>query len=143
MGCELAGRLAGENRREEKFASPLKELAAEVRADRQELRALMDRLGIGVDRAKQLAGWTAEKLGRLKLNGQLLGYSPLSRVVELEALRLGIAGKQAMWRTLLDLADGARALDAEELRRFERRAVQQLKAVDDLHREAVTEAFRA
>lgn len=35
----------------------------------------------------------AEKLGRLKPNGQLHGYSPLSRVIELEGLYLGISGK--------------------------------------------------
>ena len=45
-------------------------------------------------------GWTGEKLGRLKLNGQLLGYSPLSRLIELEGLMLGIAGKLAMWIAL-------------------------------------------
>ena len=37
--------------------------------------------------------WTAEELERLKLNGQLAGYSPLSRLVELEGLAVGIEGK--------------------------------------------------
>ena len=44
----------------------------------------MDDLGVG-SRAKDGAAWVAEKLGRLKTNGQLTGYSPLSRLVELEA----------------------------------------------------------
>ena len=39
-----------------------------------------------------VAGWVAEKAGRLKLNGSLLTYSPLSRLVELEGLSLGVEG---------------------------------------------------
>ncbi len=53
----------------------------------------MEKLQVKRDHLKVLAGWVAEKLGRLKPNGQLLGYSPLSRLVELEALALGITGK--------------------------------------------------
>ena len=37
--------------------------------------------------------WSAEKFGRLKLNGQLSGYSPLSRLEELEILALVAEGK--------------------------------------------------
>ena len=51
------------------------------------------------------AGWTAEKLGRLKPNAQLRGYSPLSPLVELEGLLIGIQGKLAMWRALADVAE--------------------------------------
>ena len=66
----------------------------------------MDRLGVKPDRVKEAMGWTAEKLGRLKLNGQLLGYSPLSRLVELEGLMLGITGKMAMWIALSSVLGG-------------------------------------
>lgn len=57
-------------------------------------------LGLEPARAKVAAGWAAEKLGRLKLNGQLTGYSPLSRLVELEGLASGINAKQALWLSL-------------------------------------------
>ncbi len=83
----------------------------------------MAELDIGVDRIKLVAGWGAEKLGRLKLNGRLLGYSPLSRLVEFELLELGVHGKLALWRSLgqlklerlrsSDLDLGARAARAE------------------------------
>ena len=46
---------------------------------------------------KSAGAWTAEKFGRLKPNGQLTGYSPLSRLVELEGLKLGITGKLGLW----------------------------------------------
>src|SRR6476660_2162050 len=91
-GADLAGRLAAENRSDARFAVALERLAVEIREDRDMLRTLMDELDVDVDRAKQLVAWSAEKAGRLKLNGRLLGYSPLSRVEELEALRLGVTG---------------------------------------------------
>ncbi len=46
----------------------------------------MAALGVPQDRVKNAMGWGAEKLGRLKPNGQLTGYSPLSRMVELKGL---------------------------------------------------------
>jgi hypothetical protein len=60
----------------------------------------------------------------LKLNGQLAGYSPLSRLVELESLYLGITGKRELWRALQrTLGTDARGFDFEELdRRAERQA---------------------
>ena len=78
----------------------LSTLAAEIDEDRQTLKLIMQRLGIRADPAKAAVAWSAEKLGRLKLNGQLTGYSPLSRLEELEILSLGVEGKLALWRTL-------------------------------------------
>ena len=69
------------------------ELAAEIEADRDALEQLMEELGISRDRIKGVLAWTGEKVGRLKLNGSLLSYSPLSRLVELEGLVIGVTGK--------------------------------------------------
>lgn len=60
----------------------------------------MERLQVTESRVKPAGAWLAEKLGRLKLNGRLHGYSPLSRVVELEGLCAGVAGKRMLWRAL-------------------------------------------
>ena len=46
----------------------------------------------------------AEKIGRLKPNDQLTGYSPLSRVLELEGLRSGVQGKLGLWDSLAQIA---------------------------------------
>ncbi len=79
----------------------LQELSAEIQHDREELIAIITGLGQPVDRAKVALGWTAEKVGRLKPNGRLRGYSPLGRLLELEGLLAGIHAKQALWRALL------------------------------------------
>jgi hypothetical protein len=48
----------------------------------------------------------AERVGRLKPNGQLRGYSPLSRFLELESLALGLDGKKLLWANVRDFANG-------------------------------------
>lgn len=84
--------------------SPVEEaltgLAAEIVADREELVAIMDELDVPIRRYKLYTAAAAELAGRLKFNGHLLTRSPLSTVVELELLRLGIEGKASGWRTL-------------------------------------------
>lgn len=140
-GAELASRVHGSNRSDERYGLPLERLAREIREDRETLGCLMDDLGVGADRAKQVGAWIAEKLGRLKLNGRLLGYSPLSRVEELEALRLGITGKRALWRTLLRLAPREERLSTAELERLLERAESQLRTIEECHAAAVADAF--
>ena len=140
-GRDLARRAAGSNRSDEGYHPALTELAREIQEDRDSLRLLMRRLDIGTDRAKQLAAWAAEKAGRLKLNGRLLRYSPLSRLEELEALALGVTGKLALWRTLRLLARQEPRLSAQDLERLVERAEQQLKAIETCHRRAAIDAF--
>jgi hypothetical protein len=103
-GMELARRAAGENEGSE-LGEFLAALAREIEDDRETLLALMGELGVKADRLKVAAGWSAEKLGRLKPNAQLRGYSPLSPLVELEGLLIGIHGKLAMWRALAEVAE--------------------------------------
>jgi hypothetical protein len=99
LGLELARRILGSNRDNE-YAPVLRELCDEIAEDRETLLRLMKRLDIGRDRLKVAAAWGAEKLGRLKPNGHLTRYSPLSRLEELEILSLGVEGKLAMWSAL-------------------------------------------
>lgn len=76
----------------------------------------MQELGIARGRVKPAAAWAGEKLGRLKLNGQLTGYSPLSRLIELEGLQIGISGKMQLWRVLEQtLGRSAGGFDISEL----------------------------
>lgn len=101
---ELARRARGENAGTE-LGGFLTALTAEIEQDRETLRELMAGLGVGEDRVKQVAAWTAEKVGRLKLNGRLLRQSPLSPVVELEAIQIGVTAKGSLWRLLAELDD--------------------------------------
>jgi hypothetical protein len=100
LGVELARRLRASNRGDSEFGGPLAEICAEIEEDRSTLEDVMKDSGIRRDHLKPAGAWVAEKLGRLKLNGQLRGYSPLSRLIELEMLCIGITGKMQMWSVL-------------------------------------------
>jgi hypothetical protein len=141
-GLELAKRTSRENPDAE-LGAFLRRLATEIEEDREALVRIMTALEIGKDRVKVVGGWTAEKVGRLKLNGQLTGYSPLSRVLELEGLIAGVSGKHALWQSLLQLAATEPRLDREELDGLARRAESQREELRRHHRTASTEAFEA
>ena len=76
------------------------DLVDRIAADREALRDIMAKLGVAPSSTKNALAWTLEKAGRLKLNGRILRPSPLSRLVELETLALGVTGKKALWRSL-------------------------------------------
>lgn len=140
-GADLARRAAGSNRDSEDYGAPLRELAGEIDEDRDSLRSLMEQLHVRADRVKQLAAWTGEKAGRLKPNGHLLTYSPLSRLEELELLALGVTGKRALWRTLHLTAQQEPCLSTPELERLIGRADEQLEKIEVCRRNAVGDAL--
>jgi hypothetical protein len=129
VGVQLARRARSQNRGT-RFGEVLERLVREIEEDRQTLEELMERLDVAKDRMKITAGWVGEKAGRLKLNGRLLGYSPLSRLVELEALTLGVTGKLALWQSLRAVADLDPALDALALDSLIDRAREQVELLE-------------
>ena len=139
-GRELARRALQSNRGNE-YGEVLEDVTRQIEEDVETLLRLMAALDVKPDRIKEALGWTAEKLGRLKLNGQLLGYSPLSRMIELEGLMLGISGKLGLWQALqVALGDDPRLADFD-LEQLEERARQQRQAVERLRRRAAVEAL--
>jgi len=104
VGVELARRARGGNSGSE-LGQLLDRLVREIEEDRETLGSVIDAVGARRDRLKQAAAWLGEKAGRLKLNGQLTGYSPLSKLIELEGLNLGIEGKSRLWAVLGELSD--------------------------------------
>lgn len=128
FGSQLVRRALAANRGTE-FETFLVELTTAIDADRRELEAIIDRIGVPTDRLKLAAAWLGEKIGRLKPNGQLRGYSPLSRMLELEGLSGGILGKLSLWRALRATASGDERFDAEHLEQLIGRAESQLEGL--------------
>jgi hypothetical protein len=140
VGRELSKRAAGEN-----SGTPmgdfLERLHKEIVEDRETLLEVMGALDVGEDHVKTVAARVGERIGRLKPNGNLLSYSPLSRVVELEGLALGVQGKASMWRAL-GLVEDAR-LEPFDFAALERRAQRQRKALEQHRLDAARIAFEA
>jgi hypothetical protein len=76
------------------------ELRLAIESDREQLQALMEHLGIAESRTRQATAWMAEKLTRLKLRMDDLKGGEFRLFEALEALSLGIEGKQALWMAL-------------------------------------------
>ena len=138
LGVEVARRTAASNRGDP-IGEPLAAVCAEIEEDFETLKRLMGELGVRRDRFKPAMAWAGEKLGRLKPNGQLTGYSPLSRLLELEFLSIGIAGKAELWNSLGQSFDGRLGeLDFEALMR---RAEHQRDVIQELHLHAAARAL--
>ena len=139
-GQELAKRCLSSNR-ESGVGSYLDTFVAEVRADESVLREVMAAVGVAPSPIKQAAGWAAEKVARLKLNGQLTGYSPLSRLIELEGLWLGVLGKRALWRSLKILSSEDRRLSKFDFEGLEKRASAQATKLERFRLEVARSAL--
>jgi hypothetical protein len=137
-GAELAKRLADTD--DEWSGGALRRFADEVEEDRETLLTLMAALDIPVRQYKVWAAWAVEKAARLKLNGHLLTRSPLSRLVELEAMLLGVQGKAAGWRTLRIRSAVDDRLDSGQLDGLLLRATKQSETLEHLRVRAAVEA---
>jgi hypothetical protein len=140
VGLELARRTHSQNK-ETELGRYFERLVEDLNEDRESLKSVMDVLNVPINQAKKAAGWLAEKVGRLKFNGRLMGYSPLSRVEELEALCIGVEGKLSLWRTLKIAAEADERLAGVDLDGLVRRAEQQRADLERFRVAAATEAF--
>jgi hypothetical protein len=100
---EVARRAARENAGSDVGAA-LNHVARAIAEDVETFEDMMRRLGLPRNRLKSALAVAAERAGRLKLNGAIRSYTPLSRFSELEFLIMGIEGKKQLWSTLRDLA---------------------------------------
>jgi hypothetical protein len=139
-GVELVDRIAKEYAGSElgEFAAGL---ARDIRADREALLEIMHALDVTPDKVKVAMGWATEKLGRLKLNGEIRDRSPLSPLVELEGMSLGIEGKRSLWLALAETEAVAGRIGSERLRELIARAERQRSAVEEQRIAAARRAF--
>ena len=123
------------------FEPGLARLDDEIHHDQVELRKIMEHLAIEPSKLKEAVAWGAATLGGL--NGRLTTYSPLSRVVELEALTAAVSAKLCLWMTLGNLADEEERVDKVTLTRLRDAARAQLDRLAEMHRDATRIAFES
>jgi hypothetical protein len=135
-GAALARRTLRSNRGTE-LGELLEEIAADLSDDLDMLKKELRERGLRPSVLKRSLGTFGERLGRLKLNGRLISYSPLSRLHELEGLGLLLGHNAAMWRSLETVGverAGPLATRAERqiaaLRRHQRTAAKQALAAE-------------
>jgi hypothetical protein len=136
-GIELFGRgssLADATARETVAA-----IREELFGERDWLRGLAERLGTGEPTLARPLALVGERVGRLKPNGDLLHRTPLTDVVDLEAMHDAVSGKIAGWRALRQ-ADDLRVPRSEVSGLLEQ-ALRQRDDLSVLHEAAARRAF--
>jgi hypothetical protein len=139
-GRDLAEKIAADNEGTE-LGSFMTGVLAAIQEDRTTLEDVMRRAGVERALAKQAAGRVAEKLGRVRLHQRVTGDPGLSRVMELEALIMGVTGKLALWRTLREVAPDDDRLAGVDFDVLIARAQEQLSGLEERHRMVAAEAF--
>lgn len=137
-GVELARRTAGSNSSND-YGPELSRLADEIAEDRETLIEIAEALGASRSRLKEAGAWAGEKVGRLKPNNSILSYSPLSRLIELEGLVLGVTGKRSLWQSLRE--NFGDQLAGHDLAGLLRRAEDQHQRLERLRLAASREAI--
>lgn len=115
-------------------------LAEQITQDRQALLDICKQVGVQPQRYKVVAGWLGETLGHLKFNGRIRSRSPLTPLVEIEAIEVGVVGKRNLWRTLGTHAKTLKLRD-DYLAELHNRATAQLRIIERCHDELAQVAF--
>ncbi len=139
VGKSLARRFERQNQ-DNDYGRPIGEIAREIEEDQAALVEVMDRVGVRRKQVRLAIARMAELGMRLKPNGRLVGYSPLSRVIELEGLTVGITGKLELWRSMGALENGSRIAEVD-FEQLAARAEDQRDRVEDLRVRAAREAL--
>ncbi|MEY2581656.1 MAG: hypothetical protein QOE09_1505 [Ilumatobacteraceae bacterium] len=123
------------------YAPDLQRLTMDIRSDRDAFRRICRHFDVKYSNVRRGFAVAGATLGRLKLNGRLTSYSPLSRVIELEALSGGVMTKLRLWESLELVADDDHRLDRAALKALAAEANEQLDVLRKLHDMAAVEAF--
>jgi hypothetical protein len=134
-GVELSERLRSNNEGTP-FGGVLAQMVLEIKEDRATLENLMDRLGIERSSGKQSAGRGLERLARLRTSKAITRNAELSRLLDIEALQLGVEGKYAMWRALGEVADLDQRLSATDFAGLAERAHRQRDTLEQYRRQS-------
>jgi hypothetical protein len=138
-GLALARRCLSRNERSA-LGETLRHIVDEIAQDVDTLSSVRRSLALKDDRLKRVIARLVERLTRFKLNGRLRGYSPLSRLLEIEALLTGIDAKRSLWLALQQ-RDSSACLAGFDLPALARRAENQRERLRPHHLEAARAAF--
>jgi hypothetical protein len=127
-GLALAKRIASgaDDARE---AEQVEEIASEIKQEREYLVELMRSLDVTPSRLKTATAWAGEKFSALKLNTSRGDR----RVLEYEAMIMGVTGKLQLWRSLQRFSEGEPRLERDRLAKLEHDAEDQRGRLEELH----------
>jgi len=139
-GVATAERLAGRIRTEP-TAGTLAQLVADITSDREQLKTIIERLGVSGHPLKEAVGRAAGEASRLVVAEVMTGSEHLTVLLEAETLAMGIHGKLALWEALLAVVPAHPRLAEFDLAGLVARAHAQRGRVEEIRLAAVQRSF--
>jgi hypothetical protein len=139
-GVALARRMLKENP-DNFLTATMRELTDEIQRDREVLDDIIARLGHSPNRVKMAMGAAGAWMARLKANGYIRKYSPLSRLEEFEMLSAGIMSKASLWQNCELCLAGRPELAGVDFNELVQRAESQRAKLEAHRARIVDDAF--
>lgn len=120
----------------------LADLHAEITADQDVVRSLIQTFEGNESAVRKAGAWIAEKLSHVKFGLGEHDVNGTGLLQALEALVIGITGKQLLWRALSSAAQRFPQLRGLDYAQLEERALAQRERVEEKRLAAARDAFR-
>lgn len=130
-GVQLAERIVEDNQ-DNPIGTAFSPLVGKIKQDQQVLEEIISRLDASQPSVKNGFAWIAEKLLGLKFASFDEPQSDLARLEQLEAMMLGVRGKQALWEMLAEIAPQDERLAGYDFPGLAKSAQQQVATIESL-----------
>jgi hypothetical protein len=139
-GTNLARRVWRKNR-SGPWGTELNEIRQLIKGEKQTLDSVRAAVGISGGQGKKALAVLSAQASRLKPNGHFLGYSPLTRLVELETLMSGVQSKLGLWAALLETSSSFPGLARFDFAALGEQAEAELRTLREIHDWAARQCF--
>jgi hypothetical protein len=139
-GTNLARRVWRKNR-SGPWGTELNEIRQLIKGEKQTLDSVRAAVGISGGQGKKALALLSAQAARLKPNGHFLGYSPLTRLVELETLMSGVQSKLGLWAALLETSSSFPGLARFDFAALGEQAEAELRTLREIHDWAARQCF--
>jgi hypothetical protein len=119
-----------------------KNLRKEIDADQGRLEELIKRVGAKESAVRKAGAWVAEKFARMKVRVNDSEKDQMGLLDALEALLIGITGKEALWSALEAASENVASLRGMDYARLRQRAREQSDLVNAKRLESAREVFK-
>jgi hypothetical protein len=119
-----------------------KNLRKEIDADQGRLEELIKRVGAKESAVRKAGAWVVEKFARMKVRVNDSEKDQMGLLDALEALLIGITGKEALWSALEAASENVASLRGMDYARLRQRAREQSDLVNAKRLESAREVFK-
>jgi hypothetical protein len=120
-----------------------RDLRKDIHEDQEQLKQLIEKLGVQESAVRKAGAWVAEKISRSKIELGDTSDRDRGLFLALEALVLGITGKRSLWRALHCASRTMPELARLDYSGLEKRAIEQCERVEARRLELARTVFNA